>query len=511
MKKIFLSLLLVGGTLLSSCNMDELAPGQLNDEEALQTVTDAQQFRNNVYSSIRALCSGTYVTDTELEMDHFIGVQGNGSRGQTFSTAQITSSTSDVGDNYAGCYSVMKNINFLISGAEEIKAKGNLSETEMISLDRYIGEAHFFRAYIYYWLLDHYCQAYDPAKGDTPGMGLQIVTKYEPTGDPSKWPGRSTQNETYALINSDLATAYSYLKEYETTDKSNCTPNASYISSYAVAALQARVALLQQDYTTAINKANEVIDSKIYPLATGTAYTQMWTTDSGTELIFVPFVDASESAYVGSFMNAWAYYANYPTRVDYVPSAATLAMYDSKDVRNSTFFRLQRNMNVDGNQVNAYIFLKFPGNSSLIQGTNEYKNKPKPFRTSELYLILAEAAAATGDNATANSALNTLRAARITGWDTTTSFSGQALVDEIRVERDKELIGEGFRMSDLRRWNLGFTRDGSAQPLSKINEFYIYSNVNVAFAPGDYRYVWPIPSDEMQATPALKGQQNPGY
>jgi hypothetical protein len=34
---------------------------------------------------------------------------------------------------------------------------------------------------------------------------------------------------------------------------------------------------------------------------------------------------------------------------------------------------------------------------------------------------------------------------------------------------------------------------------------------NLSYAAGDYRFVWPIPSDEIQVNPQLEGQQNPGY
>ena len=513
MKKYLLSLLLVGGALFTSCDMNQLAPGELQDTESLQTVNDAMLYRNNIYASFRALCSGAYVTDVELEMDHFVGVIGNGSRGQNFSTAAITSANGDIADNYYGCYSVMKNINFLISEGEGILANGNLNDADKEDMQRYLGEAHYFRAFIYYWLYDHYCQAYDPARADQAGLGLQIVTKYNPTGIPAEWPGRSSMKASFDLINGDLETAFNYLKEYETTvSDAQCTPDASYLSSYAVAATQARIALLQKNYTEAIAKANYVIDSKIFALATGNSYLNMWSKDTSDELIFVPFVDAAESAYVGSFLDAWAYTSSYPTRVDYVPTLATYEMYGDTDIRQEAFFKWQRRMNIEGETVNAYIFFKYPGNSSLVSGADEYKNKPKPLRLSEQYLILAEAAAESGNASLANSALTTLRMARISDYDQSTYYSGSALIDEVRLERDRELIGEGFRMSDLRRWNLGFTRDGSSwEPTSSIADFYILSNVNVAFVPGDYRYVWPIPSDEMQTTPALAGQQNPGY
>jgi hypothetical protein len=509
MKKILYTVLALGLT-LTSCGMDEYQPGTKTDLQSLQTADDCSQFRNGFYSNLRAITSGDYVTYTDLEMDHFIGLRGNGSRGVTVNTAQINSATSAMQTIYGGVYSAMKNVNFFLDNVPELLENGKFTEAEATQVKRYIGEAKFVRAYFYIYLFDHFCQAYKPAIADTEGLGLQIQLTYDPTGVTSKYPGRSTMKETADVINNDLQDAYDALKEYEETDASQLAPNASYLSSMAVAALQARWALLTQDYTTAISKAQEVINSGLYELASGNEYKAMWSDDNGPELIFVPYVDSSESANIGSFMDAFAYTAQYPTRVDYLPTEATLYQYDDNDVRFDAFFTPLFDMQIEDTKADAYVFYKFPGNPSLVSGTNEYKNKPKPFRLSEQYLILAEAAAATNQTAVANKALNDLRAQRITGY-TEATYSGDALINQIREERDIELIGEGFRMSDLRRWGLGFSRSTAYNINPIVEDLWLSSSANTAFTAGDYRYTWPIPAREMQITPALAGQQNPGY
>lgn len=509
MKKILLSILTLG-MVITSCDMDKDKPGSITDKDSVNTVADAKAYRNNVYSSFRALTSGSYVTDTELEMDFFLGTAGNGHRGQTFSNAQIFSNNSDIDGNYSGCYAVMKNINFMLERSEVLLNGGGLETQEVAELNRYIGEMKFFRGYIYYWLMDHFCQAYDPAKADQVGLGLQLVTTYEPTGDVSKYPGRSSMNETVELINNDLTDAFDLLSAYEKIDNSNCVSNAPYLSSYAVAALQSRVALITKDYATAIDKANYVIESGIFPLTTGEEYFNMWIVDEGSELILVPYVNANEAGYVGSYFDAWNYGTTYPTRVDYLPTYTALAAYEEGDIRFDSFFDIVKNMQFADYTASAYVFLKFPGNETLESGSKNFKNKPKPFRASELYLNVAEAAYELNQPTVANKALNDLRAARIEGY-VEHNYSGTALINAIRDERAKELIGEGFRMSDLRRWNLGFTRDGSYPINPIVEDIFIATNVNVTFTPGDYRYVWPIPQHQMEINPQLKGQQNPGY
>lgn len=515
MKNKFLSALVFCAA-LTSCNMDEVQPGTIPDRESIETAADCLAFRNNLYASLRALTAGDYITNTELESDYYVGLVGNGNRGMLLNTGALTSSLTDITEPYDGSYSVMKNINFLLEYGTALLDKDNLSDQDRTDIKRYLSEARFIRGYIYYYLFDHYCQAYSADKADQKGLGLSIVTTYDPTGDTSKYPGRSSMNEVKELVDGDLKAAFEGLQEYEASSASAknmlCAPNASYISSYAVAALQARWALLTQDYTAAVDKANYVINSGIYPLATGAAYQNMWSNDVGTELIFVPFVDASESAYVGSFNDAWNYYANFPDRVDYIPTNATIEMYDDlNDVRFDSYFA-GLSMVISGSAYDAYIMAKFPGNPALVSGTNEYKNKPKPFRTSELYLIVAEACATDGaakNETAANEALNTLRAARISNYQAEVN-SGATLVNAIRDERKKELIGEGFRISDLRRWGVGFTREGS-YPLAPTTESIIQSTSLISFSSNEYRYTWPIPNSEMEINPQLKGQQNPGY
>jgi hypothetical protein len=66
-------------------------------------------------------------------------------------------------------------------------------------------------------------------------------------------------------------------------------------------------------------------------------------------------------------------------------------------------------------------------------------------------------------------------------------------------------------MSDLRRWGLGFSRSTAYNINPIVEDLWLSSSANTAFTAGDYRYTWPIPAREMQITPALAGQQNPGY
>ena len=60
MKKILLSLLLVGG-LLSSCDMNDRPIGSLPDDEAIENASDCFRYRNGIYNNLRALSTGAYI------------------------------------------------------------------------------------------------------------------------------------------------------------------------------------------------------------------------------------------------------------------------------------------------------------------------------------------------------------------------------------------------------------------------------------------------------------------
>lgn len=115
----------------------------------------------------------------------------------------------------------------------------------------------------------------------------------------------------------------------------------------------------------------------------------------------------------------------------------------------------------------------------------------------------------------ANKYINALRTKRISNYKDQT-MSGNTLTEAIRTERCKELLGEGFRLSDLKRWGVGFTRTCA---YGEIDSWYddlaatlLYPRSRtLSYSAGDYRYVWPIPQAEMEVNPQLKGQQNPGY
>ena len=124
------------------------------------------------------------------------------------------------------------------------------------------------------------------------------------------------------------------------------------------------------------------------------------------------------------------------------------------------------------------------------------------FRLPEMYLIYAEAVArngAGGDATTAISYINTIRT-RAYGGTSGNWSAADFNLDNILDERARELYWEGFRRTDLIRYGR-FTNASYIWPFK--------GGVAGGVAVDDYRNLYPLPSSDITANPALK--QNAGY
>lgn len=206
-----------------------------------------------------------------------------------------------------------------------------------------------------------------------------------------------------------------------------------------------------------------------------------------------------------------AYISDSETSAYYIPTFAVLGMYAENDVRFGTFFKLYEKLEVEGQDYQAYVLNKFPGNTALRTGTtNNIRNMSKVFRLSEMYLIAAEAEARQGNITPANTYLKAFLAKRLEGYEPN-DYSANTILSAILEEREKEFIGEGMRMSDIRRLGKGFSRYADHKENPDLNSIIVKAGQSLSYTADDHRLTWPIPKDEIDANPNIKGQQNPGY
>jgi len=137
-------------------------------------------------------------------------------------------------------------------------------------------------------------------------------------------------------------------------------------------------------------------------------------------------------------------------------------------------------------------------------------------RLADVYLLYAEAAKSTGDNATALEYLNKVKR-RAYGYPvnavspvdyTSLTATTKAINDPVLgtnplyYERWAELFNEGQWWFDICRWRLG--KSEAAYYVSAISTSVLQFNENKS-------YSWPIPQDEFNSNAKIAGQQNPGY
>ena len=509
MKKIFGFVAVAVATLsLSSCDLEKLPYTAIEQDVAFQSVQDLTNYRVGFYSPLKSLTVGgrIYYEDLRADMFHALADFGN-FVGLPY--AWIMESTDqDAESLWFGDYGVIANLNYALDAFPKFLEdyKDKLEEADVKLVNQYIAEAHMTRAIAYLDLATKFCEAYDPATAANK-MGLMITEHYAPTSDNTKYPGRSSLFDTYKFIMDDIKAA-------EAGITAAGAPNSVYYTVDAVKALKARVALYMQDYATASQLAHSLISEGKYALAEGDKFVDMWVNDASTENIMLVTMSLQDA---GSATGTYFIYDNDKgdgTTPDpqYMPTQALLDLYVDGDIRFDAYFE-ERHVVAEGfGEDDLWLFYKYTGNPALRSGAKwNYIQMGKPFRIAEQYLIAAEADARLGGEAVANgaAALNDLRAARIDGYTTEDYLTDAALLAAVKAERARELVGEGFRMQDLKRWNQPVTRGASQSPdLMKTGANYGEMTNKDINGPGA---LWPIPKTEIDANPQIRNQQNPGY
>jgi hypothetical protein len=122
-------------------------------------------------------------------------------------------------------------------------------------------------------------------------------------------------------------------------------------------------------------------------------------------------------------------------------------------------------------------------------------------RSSEMYLIEAEAKAMIPDIAGAQAALTPLGEARDSAYDATVYNTQASLLEHIRFQRGIELWGEGFLYSDMIRWDLGIDHGANGGSGASIT---LYQDGFVQAKPSTNNdWIFKIPQAEIDANPNL--------
>lgn len=478
---------------LTSCELDQYPDTALVTEQAWQKMSDADNFNNGILAYFRSLSDGA-TSVSEVQADLFdlrnTAIDYNQVYSWTYTNAQFD------GDGlWSNSYTAIANANNVINNISKVKVDG---ENEQKILDHYKGNAFLLRAYALSNMAPRYCKEYVDDENAKNVAGLPLLTEV----DVNKKPARATLYDTYQFIMNDLQQARQLMNDYDNTDYATLSANVAE-------ALEARVLLRMGKYQAALDSVSDLLSR--YSLTTDAdKYAEMWKndiSDFGVELIYEPQMTPDDR---GSF------YGQYESYIDdtgywnpnYIPTQGLIDLYDVDDIRLMDFFRAyndDENGEPDYNNpvkiscgdiiTEGVVLKKFPGNASLKKGSDGtvFYNMPKPFRVAELYLIAAEASYKL--NGTDGDYLKTLRAAR--GLNTTLP-TGAPLFSMIKDEWTREFVGENFRLDNLKRWGDGFTRM-APQELEAGSFSNTCPVTNFAIQPDNQRWVWEIPSQELQA------------
>lgn len=495
MKKIFGILAAAAAvTLTASCDLNLTPANTLSyDRDNLVTnETDLNGFEAGVLAQIRGLEYGVYDWASDVQMDYFNAVNDYGNNGGSVhrSDDSFTASDYDSRDNWSGPYGAIKNFNIVINGMQVVP--DGLQKKAALAR----GEAYFGRAMAYLHMVRLFGKPYNTGSNT---LGMPLVTEY----DQSARPARSTVAETYELIKKDLDSASVLLAGVPGAVASQ-KPTID-----AVNALYARYYLDLGDWSNAASKAMSVINSKAgYKLSsTAEEMEAEWINDEGTEPIMQMYASLTEGIGSHSYYQNMAmdsqeghglYYHPY-----FIPTKALVEAYDQGDLRKDQWFTTGEPFYASGLWYdNITVFTKYHGNPAL--RSNNIPNSGqaiKPFLISEMYLIAAEAYLNSGNTGEATAQLNVLQGAR-------GAAKTVANEETVRNEWFKETVGEGLRISCLKRWGAGYsTRAAQENAGGVVVEGANYTEKSMPAS--DFHFQWPVPTYEMQINTNLV--QNDGY
>lgn len=346
--------------------------------------------------------------------------------------------------------------NTWLDSYEAINVVNNvLSALEVVEEEdrsRVEGEAKFIRGLLYFELVKFFGKPYSAGNTNT-NLGVPLVLTSTTEIDESVNVARSTVEETYAQAIADLRDAEDLLP----------ITNGIYANKVAAAGILSRVYLQQQDYVEARDAANRGIEyaEGYFNLVPNVEDAFNQTTNSPEDVFAIQVTTQDgTNAMVTYFATKSA-----GGRADIEIQPLHFERYEEGDERAELFYS-------DAEGIRTAKWLDQFANVQVL-------------RLAELYLTRAEANERLGTNVGATPAEDLNRIRTRAGLD---PIEDPAL-DDIISERFAELTFEGQKIHDIKR--LEMEVDGFAYDANLL--------------------VYPIPQREINANPALQGQQNPGY
>ena len=341
-------------------------------------------------------------------------------------------------DLWSAYYTWIAQANYLIDAQETMQ--GAEADKNYV-----LGQAYAIRAYSYFMLAQSFARTYKGHETEPCCPIYTTGTKIGMQGNP-----RSTVQEVYDLITEDLETAVTMLKGIE-------RKHVSHINYAVACGFQARVALVMEDWQTALTAAAEAIKNSGCSILAVKDFAGVNST-AAKNVMWGAKIQADQSGiYAGFFTHLDASAGKYGSSAR---KQINKLLYDKMS---GTDDRLTWwNPKDAANEKNGYQQEKFKfSNMQTWEGDYIW------MRVEEMYLTAAEAACRLTEEGTAKQYLMALMKKRDANYscnktgvelgDLTTDETG-SLLEEIITQRRIELWGEFGRIYDIRRLKQGFVR-----------------------------------------------------
>lgn len=319
------------------------------------------------------------------------------------------------------------------------------TEQDRLKAKRIEGECHFLRAQFYFTLVNLYGKAYTPQTADVDlAVPLKLTHYVEHDRNKELQFQRASVAKIYQQILADLHKAIdAFVQSPQKRPQFRASQEAATL-------LLSRVQLYMQDWENAYQTANGL-------LTTTKELQNLQTIPENKSVISAENPEILFSQGSLSIQNAFAADGG-----DFCVSNDLYKLFDSNDLRYNLYF--SKNNITDS--IALHRKYKMEVHRSKVSDAFT-------LRTAEIYLNAAEAAAESGKQERAKEILSQLMKERY--YIVPTLQDGEALVQQIREERRKELCFEGHRWFDLRRYATNVNH-----PFKKeiLRYFSIYDNEN---------------------------------
>jgi hypothetical protein len=474
MKRIYIILFFISNLFLQSCR-DELDLKPFNQIDLNLAFKTQQDFTNALLGAYTGFQSENYYGGVSILYPDILADNLILARSGRLSASDIYRWQYNPNETWYiwdAAYKVISRANLILENIDNLPDGAFKNNVK--------GEALAMRALAHFDIVKVYGKI--PTQGGALGLGVPYMTSTDITLAPS----RNTVEEVYEKLIADFETAKDLINENNDEGRLNAV---------AVNALLSRAYLYNGEWQKCIDAAQNSIDewgvNNLRLASDSTEFSDLWNDNFNNEFIFKIANVFVDDVVIG---NQYSQEAG-EILSEYVIDYGFYQLFGDKDIRKDAYVVTEDYNGKTYNHINKYL------------GRNAGDPlDTKVIRTSEVYLNKAEAEANLGLDVDAVNDLNEIRSNRYVGI-LPPDATGDALKEQIKLERRLELAFEGHRFFDLKRWGLKVERsifgdlfDGSGIPVEAENRI---------LPAGNNKFQFPIALEEINVNRNIS--QNPGY